>query len=299
MLRVVRQLPAETIHADVRRQPARFAHLRVAVIPHEQDVAPVQKGQIAAALPLFVRHRAQRRDRHVEASALPVSDIGLRRRAVDRERHFIDPRVDETPRLRVTQRKTVGARVEIDVGKLRLDVFTHLDGAPVKERFAVIEEVDSHERRARFIDDAGEEIEVEHARLARARDPGLGRATRLAAGDVAGRGALDVHARRQGPRVERSLGRTVAFLERQLERTVAAEGGAAAIQIPAQRGDRRSAPDIGHRRRTCVAEHAPPIRVRAAAHDPAVAEHDERAPRPCAREAGREEVQRHPGRLTW
>ena len=78
--------------------------------------------------------------------------------------------------------------------ELRLDVFAHLDGALVQERLAVIEEVDAPERRPRFVDHLREQIEVEHAGLARARDAGLRRAHRLVARNVAGGGALDIEA---------------------------------------------------------------------------------------------------------
>ena len=67
----------------------------------------------------------------------------------------------------------------------------------MEERLAVVEEIDAHERRAGLVDDAAEEIEVEHAGLAGAGDAGLGRAAGLGARDVAGRRALDVEPRGQ------------------------------------------------------------------------------------------------------
>ena len=50
---------------------------------------------------------------------------------------------------------------------------------------------------------------------------------------------------------------------------------------------------VGERRRPHVAQHALGVRIRAAADDAAVAEHDGDRPGPGAGEAGREVVQRH------
>ena len=128
-----------------------------------------------------------------------------------------------------------------------------------------------------FVDDAREQIEVEHAGLARARDAGFRRAARLGARDVAGGRALDVHARRAAaPASSGALRRRLVLLERQLQRAVAAELRAAGVQVRAQRGDGRSpvqtrATDAGPR----VAEHALAVRIRAAADDAPVAEHHE------------------------
>ena len=72
----------------------------------------------------------------------------------------------------------------------------------MQKGFAVVEEVDPAERRPDFVDHAAEQIEVEHAGLARARDAGFGRAARLGARDVARRGALDEHAPGQRSGVE-------------------------------------------------------------------------------------------------
>ena len=50
--------------------------------------------------------------------------------------------------------------------------------------------------------------------------------------------------------------------------------------------------------RTGIAEDAMAIRIGTAADDPAVAEHDERAPRPRTLKSGREKVERH-GIISW
>ena len=112
----------------------------------------------------------QRLDREVEAATLAVLDVRLRRRAVDRERHLVDARVHEAPRLGFGQRQAVGAGVEVDVRKARLDVLAHLDRALVQKRFAVVEEVDPHQGRPRFVHDATEQVEVEHSGLSRPGD---------------------------------------------------------------------------------------------------------------------------------
>ena len=83
VLRMVRQLPAQAIDPDVGGQRARARHLRVAVVPVEQDVAPVEKRQIASGAALFVRHRTQCGYRHVESSTLTIFHVAVRRRAVD------------------------------------------------------------------------------------------------------------------------------------------------------------------------------------------------------------------------
>ena len=64
-------------------------------------------------------------------------------------------------------------------------------------------------------------------------------------------------------------------------------------QILTQLRDDGTRPDVVHRRGARVAEHSMPVRIRTAADDPAVAEHDERGPRPRALEAGGQEIQRH------
>ena len=82
-----------------------------------------------------------------------------------------------------------------------------------------------------LVDDAPEQIEVEHAGLARPGDAGFRRAARLGARDVAGRRALDVQPRRQRPGVERPDRRRLVLLQRQLQRAVAAELRAAGVQV--------------------------------------------------------------------
>ena len=61
-----------------------------------------------------------------------------------------------------------------------------------------------------------------------------------------------------------------------------------AFRSVAQRGDDRAGPDVRDRRGARVAEHALAVRIGAAADHPAVAQHDQRAPRPGALETGRE-----------
>ena len=170
--------------------------------------------------------------RDVELPALAVLDVAVLGRAVDREGHLVDARVDQPPRLGFGERQAVGARVEVDVRKMGLDVLAHLDGALVEERLAVVEEVDPAERRPDFVDHSLEDIEVQHAGLARLRDAGFRRAARLRARDVAGRRALDEHPRRERTRVERSNGGRLVLLQRPLERAVAAELRAPGVQVP-------------------------------------------------------------------
>ena len=98
-----------------------------------------------------------------------------------------------------------------------------------------------------------------------------------------------------GAGVDRPHRRRLVLLERQLQRAVAAELRAAGVQVRAQRRDGRPAPDLVDRRRARVAEHALAVRIGAAADHPAVAEHDERVPRPAALKTGGEEVQGHRG----
>ena len=111
----------------------------------------------------------------------------------------------QTARLCFVEGEPVRARIDIDVRKARLDVLAHLDGALVQKRLAVVEEVDPLQRGAGFVDDAPEQLEVEHAGLARPRDAGFGGAHRLGAGDVAGRRALDIHPLATGPHPEIGL----------------------------------------------------------------------------------------------
>src|SRR5215213_11329269 len=191
------------------------------------------------------------------------------------------------------ERQPVGARVEIDVRELRLDVLAHLHGALVEEGLSVIEEVDPPERWSRFVDHTREEIEIEHPRLARPRNPGFRRTAGLIAGDVAGRRALDVEAGGQRADLEIALRRGLVALERQFERTVAAELRSAAVEILAQAAGGLSCPDAGDRRRARVAQHTLAVRVGTSAYHAAVAEHHHRAPRPRAREAAGEIVQGH------
>ena len=179
-------------------------HLLVAVVPVEQDVAPVEERQVAAGAALLVRHRAQVGDRDVEPAALPVLHVAVRRRAVDRERHLVDARVHEPARLRLGERQAVGAGVEIDVREVRLDVLAHLDRALVQERLAVVEEVDADERRRRLRRSTRRKRSKSSMPAWRVRVmPVSGAQHACGAGDVAGGGALDVHPRRQRAGVDR------------------------------------------------------------------------------------------------
>ena len=228
----------------------------------------------------FIGHRAEGRDGEVEPAALPVFHVAFRRRAIDRKRHLIDARVHQPARLLFGQRQAVGAGVQVNSRKPRLDVFAHLDRALVQERLAVVEKVDSHERGADLVDDAAKKVEVQHSGLARSRDAGFRRAARLVARDVAGRGALDEHPRRERPRVERADDRLLIFLERQLQRAVAAEFRSAAVELIPQLEDCRPCPHIAYRRGACVPEHALAVGVGAAADNAAVAQHHEHVPWP-------------------
>src|SRR6516165_2650247 len=115
--------------------------------------------------------------------------------------------------------------------KPRLDVLAHLDGLFVQERLAVIEEIDPAERGSDLVYDAAEEIEVEHPRLTRPGDPGLGRAAGLRARNVAGRCAFDVHAVGIGSSIKRANDRRLIFTERPLQRAVAAEFRSAGVEV--------------------------------------------------------------------
>src|SRR5262249_31761226 len=150
----------------------------------------------------------------LEVAALAVLLVRLLAGAIDRERDLVDPRSREPPRTLGRKRDAVRAGVEKDVRELRLDVLAHLLGALVEKCFAVVEEVDAHERRPGLVDDASEDLEVEHASLPRPGDTGLRCAARLVAGDVAGRRALDVEPRRQGASIERALRRRLVLAER-------------------------------------------------------------------------------------
>src|SRR5262249_4733223 len=86
----------------------------------------------------------------------------------------------------------------------------------------------------------------------------------------------------------------LAVPERQLQRAVAAEARSAAVEIGAQLRHDAAGPDVVHRRRPRVAEHALAVRIGAAADDAAVTEENGRAPRPAALKPGGEVVQRHP-----
>ena len=169
----------------------------------------------------------------------------------------------------------------------------------MQKRFAVVEEIDPLQRRAGFVDDAAEQLEVEHARLARPRDTGFGRADRLSARDVAGGSALDVHLRRHRAGIDGSHGRRFVLLERRLQRAVTAELRSAGVQLFSEPRDGRAAPHVLNRGRADVAQDAARVRVGAPADDAAVAEHDQRVPGPAALEARREVIQRHSMLIFW
>ncbi len=290
---MVGDLPGQAVYARLGRQLAGVIHLGLAVVPPEQDVPPVEERQIPAGPALLVRHRPQRAQRSVESAPLPVAGVALGERAVDREGDLVDAGVNQPDGLRLTQGQSVGARVEIGPREPLLDVLAHLHGTFVQERLAVVEEVDPREARTGLVDHAREEIEVEHAGLPGPRDPGLGRAAGLEAGDVARRGALDVEAGGQRAGVDRpDAGRRVAG-QRQLEGAVAAEPGAARVEVGPQAPNRRGVPDLRERLCPRVAQHALHVRVGAAADHAPVAREHERAPGPGATEAGGEMIQRH------
>ena len=93
--------------------------------------------------------------------------------------------------------------------------------------------------------------------------------------------------------VDRPSRRLCVLLERQFQRTVATELRAAGVQVRSQRRDDRTRPHLVDGRRARVAEDALAVRIGAPAHQPTVAEHDERAPRPAALKPGGQKVQGH------
>ena len=138
-----------------------------------------------------------------------------------------------------------------------LDVFAHLDGALVEERLAVVEEVDAAERRARFVDDPLEQIEVEHAGLARAGDARLRVRSTPARTRCCRRRCISMYSR-DGQRRHASRSRCggcSSFVERQLQRAVAAELRAAAVEI-LSRGAEPSRPSRRRRRRSSARRRA-------------------------------------------
>ncbi len=201
--------------------------------------------------------------------------------------------MDQPPGRRVVERQAVRARVEVDVREAGFDVLAHLDGALVQKRLAVIEKVDSDQRRPGFVHHPREQVEIQHAGLARFRDARLGRAASLRARDVARGRALDIHAAGELPHLQRSNDRRLFACQRQLERTVAAEPGPAGVEVCSQRGQRLSRPDGRDAGPSRIAQHAMSIRIRAAAHHAAVAEHHQRAPRPGARKPRGQIIQGH------
>src|SRR5574339_1181385 len=78
-LRMVGHFPTQAIDANFRGYLPRQVHLLVAVVPLEQDVAPVQERQVATGLPLLVDHRPQVGNRDVETAALTVLGVARRR----------------------------------------------------------------------------------------------------------------------------------------------------------------------------------------------------------------------------
>ena len=184
--------------------------------------------------------------------------------------------------LRLGEREPVGARVQVDVREAGLDVLAHFDGTLVQKRFSVVEEVDAGERRARLVDDAFEEIEIEHAGLPRPGDVGFRCAARLGARDVAGRRALDEHPAGKPSGLQRPHGRRGVLAERPFQRAIATERRPSVIEIRTEACDGLTLPDVLDARRSRVAQHPLAIRIGAAAHDPSIAEHDQHVPRPRA-----------------
>ena len=70
----------------------------------------------------------------------------------------------------------------------------------------------------------------------------------------------------------------LAVVQRELEGAVAAESRTATVEVAPQRLYRRAQPHVSQRVRAAVAELSLGVRICAPAHDPAVAEHDERVP---------------------
>ena len=224
--------------------------------------------------------------RDVEAAALPVLDVAGLRGAVDGKGHLVDAGVDQAPGLLLGERKAVGARIDVDVRKAGLDVLAHLHGALVQERLAVVEEVDPLERGAGLVDGAAEQLEIEHAGLARARDAGLRRAHGLVARDVTGGRALDVHLRGQRPGVHRPDGGAASFFSGSLREQSPQNFDPPALSSSRSRVIVPSPPYVLERGGPHVAQYAPGVRIGAATDDPPVAEHDQRGPWPASTESG-------------
>src|SRR4029453_11222432 len=111
---MIGQLPAEAIDADLIGHLTGPLHLQLAVVVGEEDIAPVDEGNVPPACPLPVHREAEVPDRLVELAAAPVLDVALGSRAVDRERHLVYPRANQPPHLLLAEGEAVGARVEID-----------------------------------------------------------------------------------------------------------------------------------------------------------------------------------------
>ena len=80
---MIGKFPAEAIDADLFRELPCLRHFSVAVVPLEQDVAPVELRQVAAGFMFFVGHRAKIPYGNVELAALAVLHIALGAGAVD------------------------------------------------------------------------------------------------------------------------------------------------------------------------------------------------------------------------
>ena len=117
----------------------------------------------------------------------------------------------------------------------------------------------------------GEQLEVEHAGLARAGDAGFG-AQHAWKHEMLQAAVHSMYSRVGKPADVEGALRRRSSVERQLQRAVAAERRSAGVQVRAQRAP-SAAPDLGSDA-VGIAEHALRVRIGAAADHAAVAEHD-------------------------
>ncbi len=74
---MIRDFPAQAVDADFRGELPRAGHFLFAVVPLEEDVAPVDVGHVPAAPGLLVGQRTKVGERDVELAALAIADVGL------------------------------------------------------------------------------------------------------------------------------------------------------------------------------------------------------------------------------
>jgi AraC-like DNA-binding protein len=166
----------------------------------------------------------------------------------------------------------------------------HLDRPFVEERFAAVEGVDPHWARADLVDDPLKQREVQHPRLPVRANPGFRRSTTRSGKSYAA--VLDEHPWRGAACLQRPHDRR-HLSPAEFQRTVAAEGGTALIEVLTQRRHDRAVrplqrwPFAHLRARVSVG-------VGAATDEAAVAQHDQPlTTRPAALETTGKMDQRH------